>query len=182
MRFWLFSSSINSFFKVHTQPSNGVRCLIFGRTLYLLPYFMCANSEGSDESARMCRLAWAFAGRLCGKYHNLMTWLKYLLRFVYQAWLYRAGSCSDKPHCSDAFSGLTWQTWKHFIFVIVFKLEENLVFKTLENLETCKKCLNYPKLWTMWLSHRVRQPTDADWMANNVDPDQTAPEGTVWSA
>ena len=38
---------------------------------------MCANSEGSDETARMRRLAWAFAGRLCDKYHNLMSWLKY---------------------------------------------------------------------------------------------------------
>ena len=38
---------------------------------------MCANSEGSGETARMRRLAWAFAGRLCDKYHNLMSWLKY---------------------------------------------------------------------------------------------------------
>ena len=37
---------------------------------------MCANSEGSGETARMRKLAWAFAGRLCGKYHNLMIWLK----------------------------------------------------------------------------------------------------------
>ena len=44
--------------------------------LRLLPYFMCANSEGSGETARMRRLAWAFAGRLCNKYHNLMSWLK----------------------------------------------------------------------------------------------------------
>ena len=33
-------------------------------TLRLLPYFMCANSEGSGETAQMRRLAWAFAGRL----------------------------------------------------------------------------------------------------------------------
>ena len=38
---------------------------------------MCANSEGPDEIARMCRLVWAFAGRLCDKYHNLMSWLIY---------------------------------------------------------------------------------------------------------
>ena len=38
------------------QPSSGARCLIFGRTLRLLPYFMCANSEGSGETARMRRL------------------------------------------------------------------------------------------------------------------------------
>ena len=32
---------------------------------------MCANSEGSGETLRS--LAWAFAGRQCDKYHNLMT-------------------------------------------------------------------------------------------------------------
>ena len=31
----------------HAKPSSGARCLIFGRTLHLLPYFMCANSKGS---------------------------------------------------------------------------------------------------------------------------------------
>ena len=29
------------------------RCLIFDRTLRLLPYFMCVNSEGSGETAQM---------------------------------------------------------------------------------------------------------------------------------
>ena len=29
------------------------------------------NSEGCGETARMCRLAWAFAGRICDKYHEL---------------------------------------------------------------------------------------------------------------
>ena len=38
-------------------------------------YFMWANSEGSGETVRMRRLAWAFAGRLCDKYHNLMSLL-----------------------------------------------------------------------------------------------------------
>ena len=54
----------------------GVRSLIFGRTLHLLPYFMCANSEGSSETAGMRRLAWAFAGCLCDKYHNLIVVFK----------------------------------------------------------------------------------------------------------
>ena len=36
---------------------------------------MFANSEGCVETARMRRLAWAFAGRLCDKYQNLMSWL-----------------------------------------------------------------------------------------------------------
>ena len=38
---------------------------------------MCANSDGSGETAWMGRLAWAFAGHLSDKYHNLMSWLKY---------------------------------------------------------------------------------------------------------
>ena len=29
---------------------------------------MCANNEGSGETARMRRLAWAFTGRQCDKY------------------------------------------------------------------------------------------------------------------
>ena len=40
---------------------------------------MCANSEGSGETARMGTLAWAFAGHLCDKYHNLMSWQGYYM-------------------------------------------------------------------------------------------------------
>ena len=36
---------------------------------------MCANSEGSGETAQMRSLTWAFAVRLCNKYYNLMRWL-----------------------------------------------------------------------------------------------------------
>ena len=36
--------------------------------------------------------------------------------------------------------------------------------------DTQKICCNQSKIWTVWLS-----PNDADGMANNVDPDQTAP-------
>ena len=38
-----------------------------------------------------------------------------------------------------------------------------------------KSCCNYPKIWIMRFLHRVWSPKDADWMANSVDPDQTAP-------
>ena len=76
---WYFSFSVNSFFKHICAAISGARCLIFGRILRLLPYFMCANSDGSGETARMRRLAWAFTGRLCDKYHNLMSWLNFPL-------------------------------------------------------------------------------------------------------
>ena len=36
---------------------------------------MCANSEGSGVTARMRSLVCAFVGRLCDKYHNLVSWL-----------------------------------------------------------------------------------------------------------
>ena len=73
-RLWYFSTHSSN---AHAQPSSRARCLIFVWTLCLLPYLMCGNSEGSGETAQMCRLLWAFAGRLCDKYmcHNLMSWL-----------------------------------------------------------------------------------------------------------
>ena len=61
---------------------------------------MCANSEGSGETARMRRHAWAsdeiapmrrlaraFAGCLCDKYHNLMSWL-ILSQVMYNLFIY----------------------------------------------------------------------------------------------
>ena len=45
--------------------------------------------------------------------------------------------------------------------------------------DTQKICYKHSKIWTMWLYHRVLSPKDADRMANNVDPDQTAPLGAV---
>ena len=50
--------------RMRSQPVGDI-CLIFGRILRLLQYFMRANSEESGETARMRRLAWAFTGRLC---------------------------------------------------------------------------------------------------------------------
>ena len=47
--------------------------------------------------------------------------------------------------------------------------------------DTQKICCNHSKIWTIWLYHRVMSPNDVDGMANNVDPDQTAPLEAVWS-
>ena len=43
---------------------------------------MCANSEGSGET-------WAFTGRLCDKYHNLMSWLICDFATDYMSWFFR---------------------------------------------------------------------------------------------
>ena len=45
----------------------------FGRTLHLVPYFICANSEGSGETARMPLRMPSLV--TCDKYQNRMRWL-----------------------------------------------------------------------------------------------------------
>ena len=42
------------------------------------------------------------------------------------------------------------------------------------NIRTPQNYCNYPKIWTIWLYHRVMSAKDADRIANTVDPDQTA--------
>ena len=49
MRLWHLSPLVNLIFKTHAQQSNGAAYLIFGQTLRLLQYFMCANREGFGE-------------------------------------------------------------------------------------------------------------------------------------
>ena len=79
MRLWHLSPSVNSIFKQACAAIHWATRLIFGQALRLLPYFMCANSEGSGETAWMHSLAWAFAVCLCDKYHKLMSWLNYTI-------------------------------------------------------------------------------------------------------
>ena len=66
---------MKSLFVFLNSFSSGARCLIFDWILCQRPYFMCVTSKGSGKTARMRRLALAFAGRLCDKYHNAMSWL-----------------------------------------------------------------------------------------------------------
>ena len=75
--------------RIRSQLSSGAKCLMFGRTLRLLPYFMCADSE-AGETARMHRLAWAFAGWLCDKYHNLMSWLHWCVLYAVRPILFNS--------------------------------------------------------------------------------------------
>ena len=49
------------------MPDPSSTCLLFS-----------AISEGSGETARMCRLAWSFPARICNKYLNHMKWYRQL--------------------------------------------------------------------------------------------------------
>ena len=59
------------------EPSHEIMVLFILRKLILQKCMHShANSEGFGETAQMRRLIWAYAGRLCDEYHNLMSWLK----------------------------------------------------------------------------------------------------------
>ena len=53
----------------------GLDVLFFAASIF----FMCANSEGSGETARdvQTRQSHPWVSRLCGKYLNLLSWLKF---------------------------------------------------------------------------------------------------------
>ena len=74
---WHFLSTVNSFFKYACAVIQVGWISDFWSDPSSTSYVMCANSEGSGETARMRRLAWAFTDHLCDKYHNLMSWLIY---------------------------------------------------------------------------------------------------------
>ena len=85
MRLWYFSSSVNSFFKRACAVIQwGLDVWFFVRHFV---YFHMSYMRTTKALARlqMHRLAWAFAGRLCDKYHNLMSWLKCLFRLKQNA-------------------------------------------------------------------------------------------------
>ena len=46
----------------------GIRKVIFGLSVRLRPWFVCASSEGSDESVNLDRLVFVFTARICDKY------------------------------------------------------------------------------------------------------------------
>ena len=69
------SSSIPSWqiLTAHAQPFRGFRDLAFFLEVSLDSLLVWASSEGSDETARMRRLAWTFAARIGDKYQIRLT-------------------------------------------------------------------------------------------------------------
>ena len=69
------SSSIPSWqiLTAHAQPFRGARDLAFCLKVPLDSLLVWASSEGSGETARMRRLAWTFAARICYKYQIHLT-------------------------------------------------------------------------------------------------------------
>ena len=69
------SSSIPSWqiLTAHAQPFRGARDLVFCLKVPLDSMLVWASSGGSGETARMHRLAWTFAARICDKYQIRLT-------------------------------------------------------------------------------------------------------------
>ena len=69
------SSSIPSWqiLTAHAQPFRGARDLAFCLKVPLDSLLVWASSGGSGETARMRRLAWTFAARICDKYQIRLT-------------------------------------------------------------------------------------------------------------
>ena len=57
----------------HAQPFRRARDLAFCLKVPLDSLLVWASSEGSGETARMRRLAWTFAARICDKYQIRLT-------------------------------------------------------------------------------------------------------------
>ena len=57
----------------HAQPFRGAMDLAFCLKVPLDSLLVWASSEGSGETARMRKLAWTFAARICDKYQIRLT-------------------------------------------------------------------------------------------------------------
>ena len=111
--------------------------------------FLHADSEDSDQTRRMPRLIWVFAGRTV-----ILLVLSWGGSFI-------KCDCILLPAQTDTFCDCNILTRN--ITVSILKIQ------------TLETCCNYPKIWTVGFFHRVLCPKDTDRMANSVDPDQTAP-------
>ena len=81
------SSSILSWqiLTAHAQPFREARDLAFCLKVPLDSLLVWASSGGSGETARICRLAWTFAARICDKYQIRLTrsiWCHFFVFFL----------------------------------------------------------------------------------------------------
>ena len=103
MRLWRFSPSVNSFFK---RACAAIQCgLISDSSTSIL--HVCEQRRLWRVCANARRLAWAFSGRLCDKYHNLISWLTSCLVHFY--WYH-----IDEQHFFQCKVKAIWaSSWEH---------------------------------------------------------------------
>ena len=102
--------------------------------------------------------------------------------------LIRMGRCpgwSEFSPCAQSFcwfyheaAQMTYTEYCDVVFFSIFFIK--VFYKKYEKFGRPKICCNYSKIWTVWFYRILVCPKYADWQANSVDPDQTAPPGTIW--
>ena len=77
MRLCYFMCMLSHSLSMHAKLSSGARGLMFGLSLHLDPFYVCANNKGSSKIVHSCRLAWEFIVHVCAKItkYNLL-WFK----------------------------------------------------------------------------------------------------------
>ena len=109
VRWYIYKKGNDHFLNLTNEPSHEIMELFVLRKL-IVQTRMRSHPVGLDVrflvrpfvyfhtcgTARMRRLVWAFAGRLCYKYHNLMSWLKSSFT-TWEIW-----DCTQKSSCRMA--------------------------------------------------------------------------------
>ena len=62
---WAGAYAQKPIFNAHADVSGWARGLKFSLNLHVHPYFMYVSSKGTDESAHLSRLVWAFVAQQC---------------------------------------------------------------------------------------------------------------------
>ena len=168
MRLWYFSSSITHFSNAHAQPYSRDKCLIFGWTLCLLPYFICANSEGSGETA----LCTALPESLLDAY-AITTIISWAGSFN------RSGKCTggvcrmQKHPCGWRYYFKTMQCFTgNRVYTLI--LDKNLFF-----LQQCIPLRKYLKFPTLVFKQSGHRPADGNEWKRILSYDIVSVSGTT---
>ena len=118
--------------------------MIFGRTLRLLPYFMCANREGSGETARMCTIiSWAGSNYVTGDtfWHHLpwqTSWWSIRIfngnevqikNSVTSVTLWHHKACRVMPNSYPQWRTFQFATDNHYGFFFLHTLPSTIAFR-----------------------------------------------------
>ena len=133
------------------------------------PSFLHADSEDSDQTGRMPRLIWVFAGHAV-----ILLVLSCRGSFIFTA-MSQISSNLDILRGIPGYKVILRALIKAQIQLLVtFTFSwAHPVTKNPRNLDTWKFCCNHPRIRTR--CHREMCPKDVDGMTNSVEPDQTAP-------
>ena len=91
-----------------------------------------------------------------------------------------------EPHCSN-FRIITAIFWvSEYLGILRYYADASKyckpIYSKIKNLITWKNYSKYPKIWLIWIFHRVMCPKDADGIANSIDPEEQSDQRSslIW--